>query len=165
MTAISLEGVAWLAWFVYWRIATRDALDHEWRESTLSTPLYRVPLVAAAILLFTSKVWLGYLQILLLPFGELYAWTGALITLLGLGFALWARIHLRGNWSASIELKRSHQLVRTGPYRITRHPIYAGLLAAVLSTSITRGDIRGLLAFISRLDRILHQNSPRRCTA
>lgn len=148
MTAVSLEAVAWLAWLVYWRIAARDVLVHEWRESKLSVLLYRVPLGTAAILLCISKVWLGYLQIPLLPFGELYAWSGALITLAGLGFALWARIHLKGNWSASIELKRSHQLVRTGPYQITRHPIYAGLLAAVLGTSITLGDIRGLLAFI-----------------
>jgi protein-S-isoprenylcysteine O-methyltransferase Ste14 len=99
-------------------------------------------------MLFVSKVWLGPLQILLLPSGELYAWTGAPVTVLGLALAVWARIYLGCNWSASIELKQSHSLIQTGPYRITRHPIYVGLLSAVLGTSITRGDIRGLIAFL-----------------
>jgi protein-S-isoprenylcysteine O-methyltransferase Ste14 len=148
MTPISIEGIAWLAWFVYWRVAARGAQRAEWRESKLSMLIYRFPLVLAAILLVVSKVWLGYLQVLLLPFGELYAWTGALITVLGLTLAVWARIHLGRNWSASVEFKQSHSLIRTGLYRITRHPIYIGLLSAVLGTSITRGDIRGLLAFL-----------------
>jgi protein-S-isoprenylcysteine O-methyltransferase Ste14 len=148
MTPISLEGIAWLAWFVYWRVAARGAQRAEWRESKLSTLIYRLPLVLAAVLLVVSKVELGYLQILLLPFGELYAWTGALFTVLGLVLAVWARIHLGRNWSARVELKQSHFLIQTGPYRATRHPIYVGLLSAVLGTSITRGDIRGLLAFL-----------------
>lgn len=148
MTLISVEGIAWLAWFLYWRVAARDVLRVERRESKFSMLIYRVPLSVAAILLFVSKVWHGPLQILLLPSGKLYAWTGALITVLGLALAVWARIHLGRNWSASVELKQSHSLIRTGPYRITRHPIYVGLLSAVLGTSITRGDIRGLLAFL-----------------
>src|SRR5581483_4425412 len=148
MTPLSVESIAWLAWFVYWRVVARGVQHAEWRESKVSMLIYRFPLVLAAILLVMSKVWLGYLQILLLPFGELYAWTGALITVLGLALAAWARIHLGRNWSASVELKQSHLLIQTGPYRITRHPIYIGLLIAVLGTSITRGDIRGLLAFL-----------------
>jgi protein-S-isoprenylcysteine O-methyltransferase Ste14 len=148
MTRITVEGIAWLAWFLYWRVAARDVLRAEWRESKFSTLIYRLPLAVAAILLFVSKARLGPLQIRLLPDGKLYAWTGVLITVLGLALAVWARIHLGRNWSASVELKQSHSLVRTGPYRITRHPIYAGLLIAVFGTSVSRGDIRGLLAFL-----------------
>jgi protein-S-isoprenylcysteine O-methyltransferase Ste14 len=147
MTLITVEGIAWLAWFLYWRVAARDVQQTEWRESKLSRLSHRLPLVLAVILLLVSNAWLGPLQIRLLPGGKLYAWIGVLITVLGLALAIWARIHLGRNWSASVELKESHSLVRTGPYRITRHPIYVGLLIAVLGTSVTRGDIRGLLAF------------------
>lgn len=155
MTLIAVEGVAWLAWFLYWRVAARDVQQTEWHESKLSRLRHRLPLVVAVILLLVSKAWLGPLQIRLLPFGTLYAWIGVLITVLGLALAVWARIHLGRNWSASVELKQSHSLVRTGPYRITRHPIYVGLLTAVLGTSITRGDIRGLLAFLLVLVALL----------
>ena len=48
--------------------------------------------------------------------------------------AIWARLYLGGNWSAIVAVKQGHTLVRTGPYRIVRHPIYAGLLAAVGGT-------------------------------
>jgi protein-S-isoprenylcysteine O-methyltransferase Ste14 len=155
MTLITVEGIAWLAWFLYWRVAARDVQQTEWRESNFSRLTHRLPLVVAVILLLVGKAWLGPLQIRLLPSGRLYAWTGVLITVLGLALAVWARSHLGRNWSASVELKQSHSLVRTGPYRIMRHPIYVGLLTAVLGTSITRGDIRGLLAFLLVLVALL----------
>lgn len=148
MTLITVEGIAWLAWFLYWRVAARNVQQTEWRESKLSRLSHRLPLVVGVILLLVSKAWLGPLQIRLLPFGKLYAWVGVLFTVLGLALAVWARIHIGRNWSASVELKQSHSLVRTGPYRTTRHPIYVGLLIGVLGTSVTRGDIRGLLAFL-----------------
>jgi protein-S-isoprenylcysteine O-methyltransferase Ste14 len=65
---------------------------------------------------------------------------------LGLGFAVWARVHLGRNWSNTVTLKRDHDLVRGGPYRLARHPIYTGALVAVLGTAIARGEWRGLLA-------------------
>ena len=61
---------------------------------------------------------------------------GAMITLAGLLFAAWARIHLGKNWSAAVTSKEGHALVRSGPYKIVRHPIYTGLFLAVLGTSM-----------------------------
>ena len=46
--------------------------------------------------------------------------------LAGLSFMVWARIHLGRNWSATVTLKENHELIRSGPYSITRHPIYTG---------------------------------------
>ena len=37
-------------------------------------------------------------------------------------------------------------MVRSGPYRIVRHPIYSGLLLAFLGTAVARGDCQALLA-------------------
>ena len=37
-----------------------------------------------------------------------------------------------------VALKVDHQVVRTGPYRVTRHPIYSGLLFALLATALIR---------------------------
>ena len=42
-------------------------------------------------------------------------------------------------------MKSDHALIRSGPYRIVRHPIYTGLLLGLLGTSLAIGEWRGLL--------------------
>jgi protein-S-isoprenylcysteine O-methyltransferase len=59
----------------------------------------------------------------------------------GLGFSLWARFALGRNWSGTVTIKRDHELVRSGPYAIVRHPIYSGILLALLATAIARGHL------------------------
>ena len=56
---------------------------------------------------------------------------GALVCLLGLFVTLWARWTLAGNWSSDVTFKQGHELIRTGPYRFVRHPIYTGILGHV----------------------------------
>ena len=57
-----------------------------------------------------------------------------------------ARLHLGGNWSGTVTIKRGHTLVRTGPYAVVRNPIYTGLLVAALGTAIALGHLRDLAA-------------------
>jgi len=53
-----------------------------------------------------------------------------LFSLSGL-WMLWARWSL-GKWfSAKFAIKKGHQIIKTGPYRIMRHPIYLGGILAV----------------------------------
>jgi protein-S-isoprenylcysteine O-methyltransferase len=70
------------------------------------------------------------------------------LLLAGMFFAGWARIFLGGNWSSNVTLKEDHTLVRSGPYRIVRHPIYTGLLVALLGTAIALGPLRCFLGVI-----------------
>jgi protein-S-isoprenylcysteine O-methyltransferase Ste14 len=64
----------------------------------------------------------------------------------GLAFAVWARRHLGRNWSAHVVVKEDHALIRSGPYRHLRHPIYTGILLAFLGMVLVIGELRGLLA-------------------
>ncbi len=59
----------------------------------------------------------------------------------GLAFAVWARFVIGRNWSGTVTLKQDHELVRSGPYAIVRHPIYTGFLLALLGTAVARGTI------------------------
>jgi protein-S-isoprenylcysteine O-methyltransferase Ste14 len=52
---------------------------------------------------------------------------------------VWARIALGRMWSASAVVKQGHALRTTGPYRITRHPIYTGFLGMLAGTALTQG--------------------------
>jgi protein-S-isoprenylcysteine O-methyltransferase Ste14 len=73
---------------------------------------------------------------------------GIAITAAGLLFAIWARAYLGGNWSGAVTVKVGHQLIRTGPYRWVRHPIYTGLILALFGTAINRGQLRGFIAVV-----------------
>src|SRR3954447_15519396 len=57
--------------------------------------------------------------------------TGLCLTVAGCAIAVWARVMLGSNWSGTVTLKRDHELVRTGPYALVRHPIYSGFLLAM----------------------------------
>ncbi len=55
---------------------------------------------------------------------------------LGLGFAIWARMHIGRNWGTPMTRKEEPELVTSGPYRLVRHPIYAGILLAGVGTAV-----------------------------
>ena len=73
---------------------------------------------------------------------------GAALTFAGIAFAIWARVWMAGNWSSDVTLKRDHELIVDGPYRWVRHPIYTGILLALLGTALAVGEWRGLLAVV-----------------
>jgi protein-S-isoprenylcysteine O-methyltransferase Ste14 len=85
-----------------------------------------------------------------------------LLTLGGLAFALWSRFIIGRNWSAVITIKQDHELIRSGPYAIVRHPIYCGFLTAVIGAAIERGTIEAfagaaILAIIFRFKSELEE--------
>jgi protein-S-isoprenylcysteine O-methyltransferase Ste14 len=66
---------------------------------------------------------------------------GVALVIIGLAFAVWARAHLGSNWSGTVTIKQDHELIRSGPYAYVRHPIYTGLLAALLGTTVASGTV------------------------
>jgi protein-S-isoprenylcysteine O-methyltransferase Ste14 len=65
---------------------------------------------------------------------------GLIVQAAGTYLAVWARRHLGRNWSGAIAIKVEHQLIRSGPYRLLRHPIYTGLLAMYIGPAIVTGE-------------------------
>jgi protein-S-isoprenylcysteine O-methyltransferase Ste14 len=66
----------------------------------------------------------------------------------GIAFAIVAREYLGSMWSGRVTLKEDHRIVQSGPYRIVRHPIYTGVLTAVLGAVLARGNLAALAAFV-----------------
>jgi protein-S-isoprenylcysteine O-methyltransferase Ste14 len=64
---------------------------------------------------------------------------------LGLAFTWWARLTLGDLWSGAVVRKEAHSVVRRGPYRLVRHPIYTGLIFALLALAIQAGRPAGLV--------------------
>jgi protein-S-isoprenylcysteine O-methyltransferase Ste14 len=63
--------------------------------------------------------------------------SGAVLLIAGTLFAVWSRLVLGVMWSSAATLKHDHQLRTDGPYRITRHPIYTGMLAMIAGSTLT----------------------------
>lgn len=52
------------------------------------------------------------------------------------------------NWSLSVQKKENHELIKSGPYSILRHPIYTGILLIFIGNTIIVGDYRGIIAVV-----------------
>lgn len=48
-------------------------------------------------------------------------------------------------------VKAGHELIRSGPYRFVRHPIYSGILAGLVGTSIGEGTLPSLIGVVIAL--------------
>ena len=138
----------WLSWIVYWICASRHLKPNLRRETIGSRSLHVLPLLVAVALLWVDRVPVAFLGAKLFP-GTLWLfWIGALLTVLGLLFSVWARVHLGRNWSAVVTIKQDHELIDTGPYALVRHPIYTGLLVGIFGSAMARDDWRGVLAVL-----------------
>jgi protein-S-isoprenylcysteine O-methyltransferase Ste14 len=138
-----LFAAFWLAWLVSWIAAAFWASRAEKRAFGWDTVFYQITVLAGAALmtpwaarrLHMQRLWhVGYDSAMLL----------ALLTLAGLLFTWWARIHLGRLWSGSITRKEGHRIIDTGPYALVRHPIYTGLIFALFATAIAQATISGL---------------------
>ncbi len=143
---IWLHPALWLTFSGYWLVAARHTLATERRESILSRLSHIAPLVLG-VWLFASGGFPGsWLNRHFVAWTPTQFWIGSVLVAAGLTFAVLARRHLGLYWSGTVTLKHGHELIRTGPYAWTRHPIYTGLLLAFAGSALALGEWRGVVA-------------------
>ena len=135
----------WLAWALYWLISALSNTATARRESLASRLSYVLPALVAAVLIGGRHFHWAWLDARLWPRSLAAYWIGVALLAAGLAFSVWARVHLGRNWSGLVTVKEGHELIRTGPYAYVRHPIYTGLIVAVLGTAIASGTVRAML--------------------
>ena len=139
-----LLALIWLAWVVSWVVAAFWSGRTKTHVPTWDSWIYRLPILLGAIFLMplTARI-LGAAP--LYDLGNWGTYLLALVTVLGISFTWWARIHLGRFWSNAITHKEDHRIIDTGPYGMVRHPIYTGLIIAILATGIAVGTWTALL--------------------
>jgi protein-S-isoprenylcysteine O-methyltransferase Ste14 len=141
----ALIPVLWLLWLAIWIVAAFGAKETRRRESLLSRLSYVVPMIVGGLVLGEPHAIGAALEQRF--HAHTFGWflIGLALVAAGLGFSVAARIWLGRNWSGTVTLKEDHELIRSGPYAVVRHPIYTGMLAALLGTSIAVGTWRALI--------------------
>jgi protein-S-isoprenylcysteine O-methyltransferase Ste14 len=135
----------WMIFVLYWIVSALKRKKTKQRESWGQRLLYVVLLVIALGYLFRTSSSYGWLSRRFVPDTAAIQIAAVLLTAAGVAISCWARYHLGTNWSGAVTLKEGHELIRTGPYRNVRHPIYTGILLALFGTALAIGEVRGLL--------------------
>jgi protein-S-isoprenylcysteine O-methyltransferase Ste14 len=135
--------VLWTVWISLWLLASVWSARTVARETSGSRLAYTVLMAAGSALVFFPRE--RFRSAILAP--ARVAWIGVALTAIGLAFTVWARARIGRFWSGTVTLKQGHELIRTGPYAVTRHPIYTGLLLALVGTTLARASVAAVLGF------------------
>jgi protein-S-isoprenylcysteine O-methyltransferase Ste14 len=135
-------AVLWVAWGASWAIAARWASRPAARPAAKEEWLYWALVVAGSVLM-GFNFWTGQRGMEWMPF-DTKEQILLVLALAGLGITWWARIHLGTLWSGRVTRKEHHRIVKTGPYAIVRHPIYAGISLALIATALLRPGWAGI---------------------
>ncbi len=139
--------VCWYTLALYWLISAFHRKTTKKHEGYIQRMGYILIMAVSFWFLFRPETGrYPILGIKFIPRGLAWAWMAVGITAAGVALAIWARWHLGTNWSGLVTLKEGHELIRTGPYRFIRHPIYTGILIALFGTLVENGEMRSLVA-------------------
>lgn len=133
-----------IAWIVSWILASRWSSPASARPGFGREWKHHVVTIIGIMLIFGLRApneWYGRR---LWPVNDMAAWVLVAVAVGGFAFTWWARVHLGKLWSATVQRKADHRVVDTGPYGIVRHPIYTGVIIAMIAVSVQRASILAL---------------------
>jgi protein-S-isoprenylcysteine O-methyltransferase Ste14 len=143
-------AVSWITFEAYWLIsAARTKKSLRVNRSWTAVYALLVLIVLVAVILIARIYGVRSLR----QFASVgiidpvFSIAGLVLCALGLGFAAWARAYLGKNWGMPMSVRQDAELVMTGPYRFIRHPIYSGILLAMLGSALVAG-ILWLIVFV-----------------
>jgi protein-S-isoprenylcysteine O-methyltransferase Ste14 len=132
---LAIDG-AWIVFWLYWLASastSKQSVSGGWRTRLVGVSAVGVFVIAGLLShgsLAVHDVILGAV--------------GAVLFACGIALAVWARLHLGRNWGMPMTQRAEPELVTSGPYRFVRHPIYSGLLTAMLGTVLVN-NLLGLI--------------------
>lgn len=127
-----------MVFVAYWAVAAvgakRNANSRLWRRG-IGLRLVLILLIATVLRSPSLREFLAETQ-RAASHSDILGWTGVALCALGFGLAISARWYLGRNWGMPMARKEQPELVTSGPYAFMRHPIYTGLILAMLGSAI-----------------------------
>jgi len=146
-TAPAIVGLLWAAFVLTWVVLAQFNKKANRSVHWRTTWGLRLALIVAVFVIARLQrhagpaprliTFIGHPQAL--HPGALAQSLGVGLCLAGFGFAFWARWHLGRNWGMPMSLRQGHELVTSGPYAYVRHPIYTGIMLAMIGSAVALG--------------------------
>ena len=138
--------VVWVAGALYNALHALRNASHAPRERTRNQPGSTALIVVAAAC--AGLVIVGRSHFDGLAVGALWVRVlGLAVLVASTAFTLWARFSLGTMWSMAPQVKDDHRLRTHGPYAVTRHPIYTGVLGMILGVTLLSGIGQWIVLF------------------
>lgn len=139
----------WVCWGLFGLVWIFGAVYNSYKAPEAKQKLFRYDWLILSVVawLISHYAPLNSHSILMFHF-PLLQWIGAVFLLLSTLFTLWSRWVLGKMWATNAAIKTEHQLVTDGPYRVTRHPIYTGILGMILGSAFSLGEGLGFFGFV-----------------
>lgn len=115
----------------------RNAIESEGLPGSISRILVSLAWYAAMFAYIGYPGWMAQFSF---PLPTWLRWAGAGLGALSLPLLIWVHQTLGNYFSPDLELRRQHRLVRSGPYRWVRHPMYTVLFALMLGLALVSAD-------------------------
>ncbi|MFZ0559089.1 MAG: isoprenylcysteine carboxylmethyltransferase family protein [Methylovirgula sp.] len=131
----SLLAAIWIVFLVVWIVLAADT-KRTARRNMSSWGMRVLILLVIVALLRAPGVRQFFAHLERATWCPALAGVGVALVALGIAFAIWARLHLGRNWGMPMSLKQDPELVMSGPYAYVRHPIYTGVMLAMLGSAL-----------------------------
>jgi|SRR5579872_1445336 len=141
--AMLVSAALWVGFSIYWSIAATNRAPSRSGESIVSRQFHVIAVNVALVVLLVPIP--GLIRRIVADTIALHI-LGLTVQAAFIGLAIWARRHLGSNWSGEVRIAHTHELVRSGPYRYVRHPIYTALVGMYIGTALVSGQIHALAA-------------------
>jgi protein-S-isoprenylcysteine O-methyltransferase Ste14 len=128
---IVVIGIGWVIFWIAWLIAafTAKASRGQGRGRLGGA---RIALAIVVVILFRANIHGGSERV----DGPVLEGIGLALWIAGVALAVWARLYIGRNWGMPMSRREEPNLVTTGPYRFIRHPIYTGIILAMIGTAL-----------------------------
>ncbi len=148
----------WLVSELYWGFHSRGNKETVHQQKTFVRTFAVISVYLAFALIYVPYFSIGFLAIRAVPHDDFFGAAGVLLCGTGISLSMLSRRTLGKNWSGPVTLKKDHELIRRGPYKLVRHPIYFGSLVSLTGSAFTTAELRGfcgvIIVFYSLLKKI-----------
>lgn len=162
----NIVASCWVLFWLYWSVSGLRV-----RVPKRIVPLtFTVPnsiLLYVGFVLVLARFDVAPLATRIVPSSAGFETAATLLVIAGVALAVWSRIVLGANWSATVRILADQRIVATGPYAFVAHPIYTGISLALLGSALVGGTLGGTLGFAlgvvalcmkaRREERVMHE--------
>ncbi|NRD78130.1 isoprenylcysteine carboxylmethyltransferase family protein [Bacillus sp. BRMEA1] len=149
MSIIKVTIYLWSVFWAYWMllaISTRKKVKKEYSGQERTQRIVHLIFVIISFVITFFRV--NFIDKIIIPSNYAFDSLGGVILLLSLSLAVWARIILGRNWSGAIQKVENQRLIRNGPYKHIRHPIYTGIVCGFCGTFLIFGTLASFIGFL-----------------